>query len=327
MAKQIIGVGSTANDGTGDPLRNAMVKVNSNFTELYDASFDGAYASLTGGPTSLLYWVNDGTNGQVLTTNGAGVITFQDQAAGYTNSDVDLHLNTSTSANNQILSWTGADYDWIDAPSGGSGGGLSNTEVINVVTGSDLDMGGNKVLFGNVYSTEGDLPSASTYHGMFAHVHGTGAAYFAHSGAWVRLANQSEIGGGGGGGTLETRAEVSGTTASIANGVSTDLDIVGHKTYALMTIQTSHAAWVTLYTSNSARTADNSRLETEDPQPSDGIIAEVITAGAETVIIGPATIGYNLETTPTTNIPVKVRSKHGSSVAHTITLNVLKLEA
>ncbi len=327
MAKQIIGVGASANDGTGDPLRNAMVKVNANFTELYDASFDGAYASLTGGPTSLLYWVNDGTNGQVLTTNGAGVITFQDQAAGYANSDVDTHLNTSTANTNQILSWDGSDYDWIDAASGGGGGGLSNTEVINVVTSSDLDMGSNKILFSNVYSAEGDLPSASSYHGMFAHVHGTGKAYYAHAGSWVRLADYSEIGGGGGGGTLETRGEVSANTASIANGVSTDIDIVGHKAYALMTIETSHAAWVTLYTSNSARTADNSRLETEDPAPDAGIIAEVITAGAETVVIGPATIGYNLETTPTTNIPVKVRSKHGSSVAHTITLNVLKLEA
>lgn len=47
--------------------------------------------------------------------------------------------------------------------------------------------------FANVFSTEGDLPSASTYHGMFAHVHATGAGYFAHAGNWVRLANQSEL--------------------------------------------------------------------------------------------------------------------------------------
>ena len=57
----------------------------------------------------------------------------------------------------------------------------------------DIDGNGNKVLFANVYSTEGDLPSASTYHGMFAHVHGTGAGYFAHAGSWVKLANDSQI--------------------------------------------------------------------------------------------------------------------------------------
>ena len=63
--------------------------------------------------------------------------------------------------------------------------GLSNA--------GDVDFGANKILFANVYSTEGDLPSASTYHGMFAHVHGTGKAYYAHAGAWIRLGNYDEI--------------------------------------------------------------------------------------------------------------------------------------
>lgn len=35
MAKQSVDVGTVANDGTGDPLRTAMVKINENFTELY----------------------------------------------------------------------------------------------------------------------------------------------------------------------------------------------------------------------------------------------------------------------------------------------------
>jgi hypothetical protein len=58
-------------------------------------------------------------------------------------------------------------------------------------TSNDLDMNGNKVLFGNVYSAEGDLPAAGTYHGMFAHVHGTGKGYFAHGGNWIPLLNES----------------------------------------------------------------------------------------------------------------------------------------
>ena len=65
------------------------------------------------------------------------------------------------------------------------------------VTKSDLDMEGNKVLFANVYDSVGSLPSATTYHGMFAHVHNTGAGYFAHAGNWVRLANQSELSSAG----------------------------------------------------------------------------------------------------------------------------------
>ncbi len=35
MTKQVINIGQTANDKTGDPLRTAFSKVNDNFTELY----------------------------------------------------------------------------------------------------------------------------------------------------------------------------------------------------------------------------------------------------------------------------------------------------
>jgi hypothetical protein len=38
MAKQTINIGSTANDGTGDPLRTAFIKVNENFNETYNTS-------------------------------------------------------------------------------------------------------------------------------------------------------------------------------------------------------------------------------------------------------------------------------------------------
>ena len=56
----------------------------------------------------------------------------------------------------------------------------------------DLEVDG-KVYFKNVFSTLADLPSATTYHGMFAHVHGEGAAYYAHAGNWVKLANDVDI--------------------------------------------------------------------------------------------------------------------------------------
>jgi hypothetical protein len=36
MAKQVINLGTIANDGTGDPLRVAFTKINANFTEVYD---------------------------------------------------------------------------------------------------------------------------------------------------------------------------------------------------------------------------------------------------------------------------------------------------
>ena len=75
--------------------------------------------------------------------------------------------------------------------------------ISSVITGGTLNMGANniittgKVLFANMYSTEGDLPNATTYHGMFAHVHATGAGYFAHGGNWIKLANNSQLSNSG----------------------------------------------------------------------------------------------------------------------------------
>ena len=54
---------------------------------------------------------------------------------------------------------------------------------------ADVDFGANKITYANLYNNLSDLPSASTYHGMFAHVHNTGLAYYSHAGAWIPLAN------------------------------------------------------------------------------------------------------------------------------------------
>lgn len=54
MAKQIIQLGTGANSGTGDPIRTAFTKVNSNFTELYNvfASIPAAQVSSDWNATS-----------------------------------------------------------------------------------------------------------------------------------------------------------------------------------------------------------------------------------------------------------------------------------
>lgn len=62
----------------------------------------------------------------------------------------------------------------------------------------DLDLGDAKILYSNVYPTLADLPPAADYHGMFAHVHdydgaGTGAAFYAHAGDWVRIADAGDL--------------------------------------------------------------------------------------------------------------------------------------
>ena len=47
MAIQIIGIGTVADDGTGDSLRVAGDKINDNFNEIYTALGDGS--TITGG--------------------------------------------------------------------------------------------------------------------------------------------------------------------------------------------------------------------------------------------------------------------------------------
>jgi len=78
---------------------------------------------------------------------------------------------------------------------------LDNAQVIpshiNTLAGdSDVDFGSKKIYYANMWDSEGALPNATTYHGMFAHVHATGAGYFAHGGAWVKLANNADLGTG-----------------------------------------------------------------------------------------------------------------------------------
>ena len=76
---------------------------------------------------------------------------------------------------------------------------------------STRDISVGKVYFKNVFANLEDLPSATDWHGMFAHVHATGKAYFAHAGAWIPLAQES-------GGTLLQVAADDSTVRSIGYG-------------------------------------------------------------------------------------------------------------
>ena len=135
------------------------------------------------------------------------------------------------------------------------------------------------------------------------------------------------IPGGGGGSGLQTRTSANATTASLANDASADLTIVAAKTYVLHKIETDRAAWVVLYTDGTARTADSGRNITTDPNPGSGVIAEVITTGAQTQSITPGTIGWNNDGTPSTNAYLKVVNKSGATGTVQVTLHFLQLEA
>lgn len=124
---------------------------------------------------------------------------------------------------------------------------------------------------------------------------------------------------------LATRTTDAVSTNSIANDSSQNVTFTGFKSYALLSIETSTDAWVRLYTSSTARTADVNRGEGQDPAPDAGVIAEVLSNGAETIEFGPAVLGWN--SADDTTIYANVKNKSGSTASITTTIKILKLEA
>ena len=114
-------------------------------------------------------------------------------------------------------------------------------------------------------------------------------------------------------------------TQSIANNAAANVSFTTPKTYALLSIQTNVAAWVTLYMDTTSRTNDASRGETTDPVPGSGVLAEAITAGSTTQYITPGAVCFNSAGTGITY--AKIVNKSGGTANVTVTLNYVQLEA
>ena len=173
MAKQTIGIGSAANDGTGDTLRDGAIKANTNFNELYEK---------LGNQTDILFDIGSGiTEGQVLKWGTSPSAAFRagnfDTLTG--NLDTNGHQITSDGTDNIVIYQTGTGD--IKLWAGGSG------SAYTYIDGDD-----GYLKWYAPYATLGDLPDATNHHGMLAHVHGTGKAYFAHSAAWVPLVDENQ---------------------------------------------------------------------------------------------------------------------------------------
>ena len=117
------------------------------------------------------------------------------------------------------------------------GGTLTYEDVTNVdsvgiltarsgirVTGGVIEAQAGENKIPSLYANMAALPSAGTYHGMFAHVHSTGRGYFAHAGNWMELVNK-EINGVVGTGTESYNIGILTATGADING---DLDVDGH---------------------------------------------------------------------------------------------------
>ena len=136
------------------------------------------------------------------TSTGSPDGWFFDYSAGVLNfSDTNIHSSISSS-NIYIVG-----YRYI-GQTGAPISGISTFSFFDLTVQRNLDVGvqGGISTFRNriigaqtnniipfYYDNLGQLPSASTYHGAFAHVHSTGRAYFAHAG-WKELVNREANG-------------------------------------------------------------------------------------------------------------------------------------
>ena len=186
--------------------------------------------------------------GSGVTATGTGstkTITVAGGGSGIALTDLSVGSEGSASGNGAV------------AYNSGTGVFTYSPPTLNGLTNAgDVDFGTNKILYSNHYANTGDLPSATTYHGMFAHVHSTGKAYYAHAGAWVSLANESQL-------TLD------GLTGVSTSGVSSG-----------QVLKYNGTSW--------APAADSAG--------SSGIALSDLSVGAEGTASGDGSLGYNNST-------------------------------
>ena len=99
-------------------------------------------------------------------------------------------VERGSSGNDTYLQWNHSAGRWQFSNNGSDDNNMLLLSDFSSGITSDIVTTG-KILYSNMYGTEGALPSASTYHGMFAHVHGTGKGYFAHAGNWIKLLDET----------------------------------------------------------------------------------------------------------------------------------------
>jgi hypothetical protein len=122
------------------------------------------------------------------------------------------------------------------------------------------------------------------------------------------------------------RTTVTTTTALIANAASdTTQTLAIGKEATVLQLVTSAAAWVRLYASTAAQTADSTRLQTVDPAAGAGVLLDVLTtASLLTIVLSPPAIAFS--STGGTTIPITVTNASGAAQAITVTLTLVPKE-
>ena len=128
------------------------------------------------------------------------------------------------------------------------------------------------------------------------------------------------------GGAIRKTAQV--TTDSIAANASDSAKTLAlGKACLAIKIETDYPAWVRVYSSAAAQSADASRLIADDPTGEHGVLLEVLTTSTNLVLnLAPAAACFSLESSPGTTLPITVTNKDTVSRAITATVTFVPME-
>ena len=101
MTQQVIKIGGTSNDGTGDPLRTTFTKCNQNFAELYAKGAAGSNLDLSNNEIAAT-----NSNGNIeLTPNGAGRVVIVDDSVTINTSKTPVSSVGATGDKAGMIAW------------------------------------------------------------------------------------------------------------------------------------------------------------------------------------------------------------------------------
>ena len=141
MAKQTVNLGSSANDGTGDPLRTAFDKINDNFDELYLYSTAASGNNITITANTI---ASDDTNGNIIIDpNGTGRLVIATGAEIRLTDHVDNGV-AFVDADGDIQTSAAFTFDGTDVTTTGSISNgrllLEQNRIITQLTNDDIDI-------------------------------------------------------------------------------------------------------------------------------------------------------------------------------------------